>query len=140
MQKIVAGALCLLGFLAGCGPGGPQIVEIEGTVTHNGELVPNLRIYFEPGKGRPSWAISDAAGHFKLDYDLDYDGALVGQHTVWVVDEGSNVDPTAIAAGAKVPKRNPNIGKIIEKYGKLETSPLKVDVQRADKNFPLKLD
>ena len=140
MHKIVASTLFLLGLFTGCGPSGPQIVEIEGTVTHNGEPVPNLRIYFEPAKGRPSWAISDGTGHFKLDYDLDFDGALVGQHTVWVVDEGSNVDPTAIAAGAKMPKRNPNVAKIIEKYGKLETSPKKVEVTKADRNFKLELD
>lgn len=126
--------------LAGCGPGGPEIVEIEGTVSRNGQPVPNLRIYFEPTKGRPSWAISDESGHFKLDYDIDHDGALVGKHTVWVVDEGGIVDPTAIAAGKPPPKRNPQIAQIIEKYGKLETSPKKVEITRADKNFKLELE
>ena len=139
-HRIAASTLSLLGFLTGCGPSGPKIVEIEGTVTHNGEPVPNLRIYFEPAKGRTSWAISDANGHFKVDYDVDFDGVVVGEHTVWVVDESSNVDPTLIAAGGKMPKRSANIGKLIEKYGKLETSPYKVKIEKADKNFQLKLD
>jgi hypothetical protein len=129
-----------LSALAGCGSRGPEIVEIEGIVTRKGEPIPNLRIYFEPTKGRPSWAISDQAGRFKLDYDIDHDGALVGSHKVWVVDEGAIVDPTALAAGAPPPKRNPEIAQVIEKYGKLETSPMKVEITKADKNFKLELD
>ena len=134
---IASFSLCLF---AGCGAGGPEIVEIEGTVTRKGQPVPNLRIYFEPTKGRPSWAISDPSGHFKLDYDIDHDGALVGSHTVWVVDEGGIVDPTALAAGARAPKRNPEIAEIIQKYGKLESSPKKVEITKADKNYKLELD
>jgi hypothetical protein len=140
MRTIAAIASLCLFTLAGCGSGGPEIVEIEGTVTRNGQPVPNLRIYFEPTKGRPSWAISDPSGHFKLDYDIDHDGALVGSHTVWVVDEGGIVDPTALAAGAPPPKRNPEIAQIIEKYGKLATSPKKVEITKADKNYKLELD
>ena len=132
--------LLLLLTAAGCGRGGPEIVPIEGTVTHNGEPVPNLRIYFVPTDGRPSWAISDQIGHFVLDYDADHDGAKVGTHTVWVLDESSNVDPTAaMSGGAARPKRSPAIGPIVEKYGR-EKSTLQVEVKKADRNFQLKLD
>ena len=125
---------------AGCGPRGPEIVPIEGTVTHNGEPVPNLRIYFMPTDGRPSWAISDASGHFVLDYDPEHRGAKVGTHTVWILDESSNVDPTvAMSGGAARPKRSPAIGQIVEKYGR-EKSTLQVEVKKTDRNFQLKLD
>src|SRR5262245_52464661 len=140
MRILPAIASLWLCWLAGCGSGGPQIVEIEGTVTRNGQPVPSLRIFFEPAKGRPSWAVSDQNGHFKLDYDIDHDGALVGSHTVWVVDEGGIVDPTAVASGRPMPKRNPDSGKIIEKDGKLETSPKTVDITKSNKNFKLELD
>src|SRR6187549_298514 len=64
--------LCFSLLLLGCSRGGPEVVLIEGTVTHNGEPVPSLRVYFVPTDGRPSWAISDQNGHFKLDYDAEH--------------------------------------------------------------------
>jgi hypothetical protein len=124
---------------AGCGRGGPEIVPIEGTVTHNGEPVPNLRIYFVPTDGRPSWAVSDARGHFALDYDPEHRGAKVGTHTVWVLDESSNIDPTAAMSGAARPKRSPAVAQIVDKYGQGK-SKLQVEVKKADRNFQLKLD
>jgi hypothetical protein len=125
--------------VAGCGRGGPQIVPIEGTVTHKGEPVPNIRIYFVPTDGRPSWAISDASGRFKLDYDADHDGAKVGTHSVWILDESGNVDETVAMSGGPRPKRNPAIRQLAEKYGR-EKSTLTVEVSKADRNFELKLD
>ena len=131
--------LMLAACTLGCGRAGPEIVPIEGIVTHNGEPVPNLRIYFVPTDGRPSWAISDANGRFVLDYDIDHDGAKVGTHTIWVLDEGSNVDPTAAMSGGPRPKRSPAISQIVEKYGR-EKSTLQVEVKKADRHFQLKLD
>jgi len=130
-------AIC---FLIGCSRGGPEVVPIEGMVTHNGEPVPNLRIYFVPTDGRPSWGISDAAGHFVLDYDPERKGARVGTHKIWIVDEGANVDPTvAMSGGAGRPKRSPAIGQIVDKYGQGKST-LEVEVKKTDRNFQLKLD
>lgn len=131
---------CIWVCVLGCSSGGPAIVPIEGTVTHNGEPVPNLRIYFAPTGGRPSWGDSDASGHFKLEYDGDHKGALVGAHKVFVVDMGGVVDETAAMSGAARPKRSPAISEIVKKYGKRETSPLDVEVKKPDRNFQLKLD
>jgi hypothetical protein len=132
--------MCLyLMLLSGCTGGGPQIVPIEGTVTHNGQPVPNVRIYFVPTDGRPSWAISDQNGHFALDYDDQYDGAKVGSHSVWIIDESSNVDPTVAMSGGPRPKRSPAIKEIADKYSR-EKSTLKVEVTKADRNYQLKLD
>jgi hypothetical protein len=123
----------------GCTKNGPKIVAIEGVATHNGTPVPNLMIWFEPASGRPSWGISDSKGHFVLDYDPDYDGAVVGSHTVWVLEDPSLNDPTAMMGKAK-PKRPPEMQAVLDKYGSKEKSPLKVEVKKADRNFPLKLD
>jgi hypothetical protein len=138
MAWLAAGFAAVFG-LVGCRLSGPEIVEIEGTVTHNGKPVPNLLIYFSPTGGRLSWGISDANGRFVLDYDLDYDGAMVGTHKVWVSDESGNVDPTLAMSGAARPKRDPAMAEILEKYGK-DKSQLTVEVKKRDKNFQLKLD
>lgn len=130
---------CLL--LLGCNRGGPEIVPIEGVVTHKGQPVPNLRIYFTPTDGRPSWAISDEKGRFVLDYDEDHDGAKVGTHKVWVLDESTNIDPTlAMSGGARTrPKRPPFMDEILAKYSR-EKSTLTVEITKPDRNFQLKLD
>ena len=138
---LAAGTALLLDLgLIGCGRGGPEIVPIEGTVTHNGKPVPNLRVYFFPTEGRFSWGISDEQGRFSLSYDPDHRGAKVGTHTISVVDESANVHPTAAMSGAPRPKRAPDTAEILAKYGDRQTSPLKVEVTKADKNFQFKLD
>jgi len=133
----LAGILLAL-FLLGCTRSGPQIVPIEGTITHKGKPVPNVRIYFVPD-GRPSWAISDTQGHFKLNYDEQHDGAKVGTHQVWIIDESGNVDPTLAMSGGPLPKRNPAIRELALKYSQ-QNSPLKVEVTKADRNFRLELE
>jgi hypothetical protein len=126
-------------FNLGCSRGGPEVVPIEGILTHNGEPVPNMRIYFVPTDGRPSWGVSDTSGRFALSYDPEHQGAKVGTHTIWLVDESANVDETAAMSGASRPKRSPAASQLIAKYGR-EKSTLKVDVKKADRNFQLKLD
>jgi hypothetical protein len=129
----------LLAFGGGCSRGGPEIVPIEGVATHNGAPVPNIRIYFAPAGGRPSWAITDEQGRFVLDYDPDHKGALVGTHKVWIIDESANVDPTLAMSGGARPKRSPASAELAAKYSR-DHSPLTVEVKRADRNFELKLD
>jgi hypothetical protein len=123
----------------GCNRTGPQIVAIEGTVTHDGQPLPDLMIYFQPASGRPSWAISDAKGHFVLDYDPDYDGAVVGNHTVWVLENPNASDPL-LTQGKPRQKRSPEMKAVLDKYGSAESSPYKVEIKKADRNFQLKLD
>lgn len=131
----LAGLLCCLG----CSHSGPQVVAIEGTVMRNGTPIPDLMIYFQPASGRPSWAISDKNGHFVLDYDPDYDGAVVGNHTVWVLENPNASDPL-LTQGKPRQKRSPEMQAVLEKYGSVEKSPYKVEVKKADRNFQLKLD
>lgn len=129
----------LASLVVGCGSRGPQIVPIEGTVTHKGQPVPNIRIYFAPTDGRPSWAISDANGRFKLEYDPEHAGAKVGTHSISILDESGNVDETALMSGGSRPKRNPAVRELADKYSR-EKSTLQVEVTKADRNFKLELE
>jgi len=138
MNRALWSAL-LTSAVIGCGQRGPEVVPIEGTVTHNGEPVPNVRIYFVSTEGRPSWGDSDTNGRFVLDYDGQHKGAKVGTHKIWVVDLSANVDPTAAMSGVPRPKRSPATAEVAQKYAQ-GRSTLEVEVKKADRNFQLKLD
>ena len=95
--------LSLLVLTVGCGGGDrPPIGEVSGTVTLNGEPVEGVQVMFEPvAKGRSSSAMTDAQGHYVLDYIGDTQGAIVGEHVVRLVtargatrdDSGRVTDP-----------------------------------------------
>ncbi|MCA9032115.1 MAG: hypothetical protein KDA66_14965 [Planctomycetaceae bacterium] len=72
--------------LAGCGGNSDElvIVPIEGTVRYKGEPVPDLMLNFQPVKGRPSWAITDAQGKYKAVYTEDRPGVLAGECRVQI--------------------------------------------------------
>src|SRR5262245_26251540 len=137
--RLMFAEVLLISCAGGCVQSGPEIVPIAGTVTYNGQPVPNVRIIFQPDPGRMSWGISDASGRFALEYDSDHKGAKVGTHTVYVVDEGAITDPTAVLAGAKAQKRAPEIAQALAKYAP-DKSTLTVEVKKADRNLQLKLD
>ena len=135
-----AAVACLsIAVLAGCGDGGPEIVDISGTVTRGGSPVADLTVNFIPESGRPSWGTTDASGGYTLHYSRERDGARVGKHKVWVVYDPPPADPAAEMARIEghfdMP---PDIRAIVEKYGK-DSSPLEFDIQESQ-TIDLKLD
>jgi hypothetical protein len=123
----------------GCTPSGPTVVPLEGTVTHKGAPVPDLRISFEPEKGRPSWATTDKNGHFVAHYDEDHLGVVVGTHALLVFEDTNRFDPLLLE-GKPRPKRSADMQAVLDKYGSRERSPLKMEFKKADRHFELKLD
>lgn len=120
--------LIALAIAGGCGPGGPEVVEVTGTVTCQGQPVPNLIVNFKPEKGRPSWGHTDANGKYTLDYSRDRDGAVVGKHTVWVGYRPSS--PTEeMRRGLPGGGAPSNLSVILKKYGSEKTTPLSFDIK-----------
>lgn len=80
-----AALLAVLGTLAGCGgetaPDRPDLGDVSGVVTLDGQPLPDVIVTFNPEKGRPSMGRTDAEGKYVLHY-LDEDGAVLGTHTV----------------------------------------------------------
>lgn len=76
--------LCLLGltFLTGCGPDGPEIARVEGTVTMDGKPLPAAVIMFVPIGGRPSACETDANGKYVLEFSAGRKGAIPGMNRV----------------------------------------------------------
>jgi len=121
--------------LVGCRSDAPDIVAVEGIVTHNGQPVPNIRVYFQPTDGRQSWGDTNAEGKFKLDYDEEYDGAKVGTHRVHVADPGSFDSMATPPAGGK----HKDLKEILAKYGSLNSKKT-VEISKAVYDLKLELD
>ncbi|WP_144060271.1 carboxypeptidase-like regulatory domain-containing protein [Rhodopirellula sallentina] len=103
-MRVPLWAVALLVACVGCGPEGPEIVPVTGTVLQNGQPVSNASITFYAAQGRPSYGTSDANGNYSLEYSRDVEGAVVGSHTV-VVTMTSLGPPPAVEAGAPSSRR-----------------------------------
>src|SRR5215213_51350 len=88
MKRILVACAALAAFApAGCG--GPRVVAVSGVVTVDDKPCPNLIVSFQPlgdkdnpNPGRGSSAVTDEQGRYKLVYDGEKPGALVGRHRV----------------------------------------------------------
>ena len=82
-------ALTLLALAGGCGKPAhiPDLGEVSGTVTLDGQPLADATINFSPAEGRPSFGKTDAAGQYSLSFVGEYTGAIVGPHTVRISTE-----------------------------------------------------
>jgi hypothetical protein len=121
--------------LAGCG--GSNIVKVTGTLTHKGKPVPNALLTFEPDHGRQSWAQTDEAGRFKIFYDRQQDGAIVGKHKVFIeFKPTTDAEREAMLVG-KLPPQSPEMKAFFNKYSPRNS---KLTVEITPDNTDLKLD
>jgi hypothetical protein len=89
-------AVALVASLAtGCG--GPRMAPVKGRVLFNGQPVKDAAITFSPngpaGKletGKPGTGFTDSNGEFELSTFKNYDGAIVGTHSVTVSLDDTN--------------------------------------------------
>jgi hypothetical protein len=66
----------------GCGPSGPEIARVQGTVTMDGKPLPSAIIMFVPVGGRPSVSETDANGKYVLEFSGGRKGAIPGINRV----------------------------------------------------------
>ncbi len=104
VQSMVRGSylqwvcVCLVAMapgLGGCGrgkPAGISFATVTGTVTLDGEPLPQAFIRFEPESGRPSFGRTDATGAYSLRYKGEDWGAIVGAHGVKITTENLSED------------------------------------------------
>lgn len=143
--------------LAGCSDNAPPIGKVTGKVTANGKPVPGLTVNFMPENGRPSWGTTDDRGNYKLHWDIDHDGAEVGNHRVSVAFEPGSAMASAgyevvtakgkskgKAAETPEPPASPmspaEKKTITDKYGGFDTTPLTQTVKAGTQVIDLKLD
>lgn len=72
--------------LYGCGSRNdlPELGEVKGRITLDGQPLPHAQIQFLPVSGRPSSAESAEDGSYRLQYTADDYGAVLGAHTVQI--------------------------------------------------------
>ena len=88
-------SLLLLVLAAGCSkaPDGPKPVPVTGTITRNGQPLPEVDVMFVPESGQPSVGKTDSGGHFQLEYTADRTGAVPGKHRVVITLPGTKLPP-----------------------------------------------
>jgi hypothetical protein len=110
--------------LVGCGAGRgsdmPELGTVQGTVTLDGQPVPNVSIYFKPEVGRMSIAKTDADGEYEAMYLIDEEGVKIGPSTVYLEYAPDDSGPS-----------------IPEKYG--PKGILKLNVQSGSNTFDIKM-
>ena len=127
---------------AGCQKEGPTIVKVTGVLTYKGQPVTNAYLRFRPEYGRPSWGQTDEEGRFKLNYDRDRDGAVVGKHKVWLEVRPTAAEQANVMPGAGLAKRPAmprDLSELFDKYS-AEKSTLTVEIKPDSKELALNLD
>jgi hypothetical protein len=142
-------AACFLGGV-GCGSGTEKVVAVSGKVTHKGKPVAGLVVSFVPQtapKAGTSIGTTEEDGQYELTVsNTGESGAVVGTHKVWISlprkpevsrkpEDGKRKKKPANLA-TPLPA---DIAEILKKYGKLDTTPLTVEV-KGGQPIDLKLD
>lgn len=88
---------CGLAALALAGCGGPTMAPVKGRVMLNGKPVKEAQVTFSPvgeaaqkETGKPGTGFTDENGQFALSTFRNYDGAIVGSHSVLVMVDDTN--------------------------------------------------
>jgi hypothetical protein len=121
--------------LAGCG-GGPNLAEVEGTVTVGGKPVSGIRVEFWPeGSGPRSLGTTDGQGKYTLTSDDGKrKGASVGSHKVVLRDVGILGDKFLGRAGEDVDMTKGKKPRISNQYGEATKTTLTKEVTAGKKN------
>ena len=103
----------------------PELGLVSGTVTLDGQPLPEAYVTFTPKKGRSSSGITDGAGHYELFYTGDTKGAMIGRHKVDI---------------RTIPDGDPNVAaeKVPAKYNTETELEVAVDPLPNERNFDLK--
>jgi hypothetical protein len=122
---------------AGCNQG-PKVVQVHGLVTHKGKPVPAVFVNLEPDEGRPSWAITDKAGRFVMSCFRKEDGAVVGKHRVFITVDDEGREEMARFREQQISPAELRV--ILKKYGKRDTTPLRIEITQKTRDLEIKLD
>lgn len=120
--------------LTGCGGNDSGLYEVKGRLTHQGEPIGGMKIYFVPedtGQHPESYATTDDEGRFEMKV-VNTPGVAPGKHTVYVQD------PAAVQGGQTSTEKS--YLAVLKKYGSEDKSPFTITVEEDMRDLELKLD
>lgn len=121
---------CLLGLVMVAGCGG-ETESVTGTVTLDGEALPDAEVEFTPkGGGRPASTTTGPDGKFTLRYSRDEEGAPEGEYIVSITTASTKTGPDG--RDMVIPEKVP------PKYN--VESELVVTVKSGKNDFPFELE
>ena len=100
--------------MTGCGPSGPELAEVSGTVSVDGQPVPNALLTFIPVGGTTSYGKTNSQGVYKLMFTDTKSGAMLGTHNVEIEvkrfskDEAAEMKAAGMDVGSEfiqIPKK-----------------------------------
>lgn len=133
--------------LCGCGSGSdqPELGQVTGTITMDGEPLAATVVVFSPDNGRPARGKTDAEGKYELTYIGETRGAKVGHHRVEIAPNEEGEDESEIeAANAGEDVSTPTAPvkpakvKVPARYN--TDSVLEADVKAGENVFDFKLE
>ncbi len=126
--------IALILLLAAGGCSAPRIIPAGGRVTYKGQGVPSTLVTFIPDDGnRPSKAITDDQGNFKLLFSKSQEGVMRGKCTVVLRYEMSAEEETKMIP----PKASREVKAVIAKYSDEKASPLHFDVEKPGQHIDI---
>ena len=125
MNRLLLLAACLLAVVSlGCGPRGPSLGQVTGTVTLDGKPLPGVSVTFMPESGGVASGITDASGKYEITHS-DGKGAPVGKNKVAVKTMNA---PAAAVDISQLPSDSPEYAKMMASggadYAKTVTEPI----------------
>ena len=105
-QIFLTGWVALL--LTGCGDGGPELCEVEGTVTLDGKPLVGAELTFVPQNVPTtmiSYGLTNEAGHYELAFTASKTGAIPATHQV-------RIDLSGNKGGVKLPRKYKDEGAV----------------------------
>jgi len=128
-------ALVVASTSPGCGPSGPEMARVSGTVTYEGKPVPLGTVSFvaKDANGRNATGAIQSDGSYTLQTEKPGDGAQVGEYAVTIsATEAPLLDYIP-------PKPVPVKRHVPEKYEKPDTSGLTATVKSGSNTIPFDL-
>jgi len=141
----------------GCGPSGPDLVPVRGTLTLDGQPLGQKNLYFSPEAGTPGLGAggnTNSDGSFELLAVVggalnDMKGAQVGKYRVVVSEpmfpietemqvQGQGSEPEVAIGLPQAPKRGEK-PTIPSAYSNKETTPLVVEVKAGENDLVIEL-
>jgi hypothetical protein len=133
---VVSTAVLLTVVTGGCGGETLSLVEVTGTISYQGEPVPNADVMFQPPEAPPAMGRSDEQGSFSL-VTSGRPGAAPGPARVAVT--AFEVLEEVPAGDADPEGYSEQRSLIPEKYMNVISSPLAVEVPESGGHFDLEL-